>query len=179
MSSIKPTYIDSINGLPKPLTATANGQLLVGNNSSGNFDTAVITGTNGITVTNGPGTINVAATGTNAIRLAVTTGSQTITANNQTITPTTTLWMLTPSPSNPSSNFNAPAANPINFAGAVAGQCLTIMTTIGNLGSVTLTRGVGLALGAASRKLSGGGSLTLIYDGTQWVETAFLTAATL
>lgn len=93
---------------------------------------------------------------------------QNITANNQTILPTTSLHRL-----NPSGNFNAPASNPINFGGVTLGQLLLLTVPVGNAFGVTFTKGVGLSLGANSRKISGGGSMQLFYDGTQWVEMFF------
>ncbi len=54
----------AINGLP---AATANGQLLIGNTVSGSFDVNTLTQGTGISITNGQGTITIAATGGSAL----------------------------------------------------------------------------------------------------------------
>lgn len=65
----------------------------------------------------------------------------------------------------------------ILWPNAVVGQLLTII----NVGTqnVILSKGTTekLALGAATRTLGAGGSISLIYTGTVWIELNFLTAA--
>lgn len=94
--------------------------------------------------------------------------AQTITANGQTILPTSAYWRI-----NTAGNFNAGA---INYVGAVLGQTLFIQVPIGQLGSITFNKGANLALGSNTRKINAGGSLQLIYDGTRWIEMFFNTS---
>jgi hypothetical protein len=62
----------------------------------------------------------------------------------------------------------------INWASASAGTTLTIL----NVGAFTITFSQGtsykLQLAAASRALQSGGSLTLLFDGTNWIELSFV-----
>jgi len=93
---------------------------------------------------------------------------QTISANGQTVLPTSAYWRLLSS-----GNYNA---GNINYVGATLGQILFIQVPIGQAGSVTFNKGPNLALGSNTRKISSGGSLQLIYDGTRWIEMFFNTS---
>ena len=94
--------------------------------------------------------------------------AQTITANGQTILPTSAYWRI-----NTAGNFNAGA---INYVGAGLGQILFIQVPIGQAGSITFNKGAALALGSNTRKINAGGSLQLIYDGARWIEMFFNTS---
>ena len=96
---------------------------------------------------------------------------QTITANGQTILPTSAYWRL-----NTAGNFNA---GTINYVGATLGQILFIQVPLGQAGSVTFNKGPALALGSNTRKINAGGSLQLIYDGVHWLEMFFNTSTSL
>lgn len=67
----------------------------------------------------------------------------------------------------------------INWGSPVLGQVLILQLTLDSVGSLTLTRGLArkLSLGTGTRQLSAGGTISLMYDGTVWVETSF-TAST-
>lgn len=97
--------------------------------------------------------------------------AQTITANGQTILPTSAYWRL-----NSAGNFNA---GTINYVGAGIGQILFIQVPLDQAGSVTFNRTATLALGSNTRKVNAGGSLQLIYDGTHWIEMFFNTSTSL
>lgn len=67
----------------------------------------------------------------------------------------------------------------INWASASAGTTLTIL----NVGTFAITFSQGssykLQLAAASRALQSGGSLTLLFDGTNWIELSFVASTSL
>jgi len=70
-------------------------------------------------------------------------------------------------------SINLTSTPTINWAGAVAGQLL-VLHNVGapGTGHLTLDRGVGsaLALSNANQRIDEGGTMTLIYDGSKWIE---------
>jgi len=106
-----------------------------------------------------------------------TAAVQSITAAANTITPTTTFHRVT---NTTGGNISLTSTPTINFAGAVTGQLLIIQNVRTSNAHVTVSRGVaeGLALTNATRVLQEGGSLTLIFDGTVWVEVGYIVVTT-
>ncbi len=76
-------------------------------------------------------------------------------------------------------NYTLNSTPSVETDGFKAGDIVTIMNYAAN--TVTLSRGAGgpggtaLKLGAATRALGPGGSITLMFDGAVWVELTFVT----
>lgn len=104
-----------------------------------------------------------------------TSGIQSITSATTQITPTGSYHRITNTTGGNITLSTAQAS--INWVGAVAGQMLIIqMVVVAGLKNVVLSRGAAtkLALDGATASLSPGATITFIYDGTLWVETAFI-----
>ena len=101
---------------------------------------------------------------------------QVVSVDATTITPTTSYHRI-----NATANVTITNTPSINFANATTGSVLFIQVILGSVGSVTFNKGAAqrLALGANTRKLNAGGSLQLIYDGTNWIEMFFNTSTSL
>ena len=98
---------------------------------------------------------------------------QSITSTTTQISPTGSYHRITNTTGGNITLSNAQAS--INWTGAVAGQVLIIqMVVVPGIKNIVLTRGATtkLALDGAAVTLSPGASVTFIYDGTLWVETA-------
>lgn len=109
-----------------------------------------------------------------AIERLSTATTQTITATTDQLTPTTTLHRFQCNSTNYTLNVSQPS---VVWAGAVAGQQLVLQNVgVPGAGSLVLTRATATALklNAATRQIDEGGSITLIYDGTNWVEYTYL-----
>jgi len=100
--------------------------------------------------------------------------TQALTAVGNTITPVGGFLQLT---SNAAYVLNSTPM--IATANAKAGDVLTLLNS-NAADAITLTAGANAALklGAATRALGPDGSITLIFDGTDWVELNFLATAT-
>jgi len=118
-----------------------------------------------------------AAIGTVGTLVYQTAAVQSITAAGNTISPTTTLHRIT---NTTGGNITLTSTPQINWPGAVVGQLLIIENVRTSNAHVIVSRGVaeGLALTNATRVLQEGGSLTLIFDGTVWVEVGYIAATT-
>ena len=109
-----------------------------------------------------------------AIERLSTATTQTITATTDQFTPTTTLHRFQCNSTNYTLNVSQPS---IVWAGSVVGQRLVLQNVgVPGAGSLVLTRATATALklNAATRQVDEGGSITLIYDGTNWVEYTYL-----
>jgi hypothetical protein len=109
-----------------------------------------------------------------AIERLSTATTQTITATTDQLTPTTTLHRFQCNSTNYTLNVSQPS---VVWAGAVTGQQLVLQNVgVPGAGSLVLTRATATALklNAATRQIDEGGSITLIYDGTNWVEYTYL-----
>jgi hypothetical protein len=104
--------------------------------------------------------------------LILSTGPvQTISANTDQITPVAVFHRIQTNGVNHSLN----STPQINLPGAVIGQVLFIHNVDTTGRHVTLQRGVaeGLSLTSAGKKIEPGGTMTLVYTGSLWVEVAF------
>jgi len=105
-----------------------------------------------------------------AIERLATAAVQTITSATDQLTPTTTLHRIQCNGTNHTLSTTQPS---IVWAGAVTGQVLVLLN-VGTPGSghFKLTRGTTtqLQLAANTQQIDEGGSITLVYDGTNWVE---------
>ena len=102
-------------------------------------------------------------------------GIQSITSSTTQITPTASYHKITNTTGGNITLSSAQAS--INWPGATVGQVLIVhMVVVAGIKNVVLTRGATtkLALDGAAATLSPGASITFIYDGTLWVETAFM-----
>lgn len=99
---------------------------------------------------------------------------QSITSASTAFTPTTTLHRFTTD-----ANYSMTATPTISWPGAVLGQVVILMN-VGATFHATINRGVGtaLSLSSASPKIDPGGSMTLLYNGSVWVEIAHTQATT-
>jgi len=117
----------------------------------------------------GGGQVDVVATGTLGTLTFELGPIQDIDAVTDPFLPTTTAHRFTVT----GGNYTLTSTPTINWPGAVAGQIVVLMN-VNPSGSnhVILNRGVaeGLRLSNASRKLDPGGSMTLMYIGSVWVE---------
>lgn len=117
----------------------------------------------------GGGQVDVVATGTIGTLTFDLGAIQDIDAATDQFLPTTTVHRFTVT----GGNYTLTSTPTINWPGAVAGQMLVLMN-VNPAGSnhVILNRGVGeaLSLSNANKKLDPGGSMTLMYNGSVWVE---------
>ena len=105
-----------------------------------------------------------------AIERLATSAVQTITSSTNQLTPTTTLHRIQ---CNGTNQTLSTAQASIVWAGAVAGQVLVLQNVgVPGAGHLKLTRGTTTALSLASnlQQIDEGGTITLVYDGTNWVE---------
>ena len=112
-----------------------------------------------------------------AIERLSTATTQTISATTDQLAPTTTLHRFQCNSTNYTLNVSQPS---VVWAGSVAGQQLVLQNVgVPGAGSLILTRATAtnLKLNTATRQIDEGGSLTLVYDGTNWVEYTY-TAST-
>lgn len=112
-----------------------------------------------------------------AIERLSTATTQTISATTDQLAPTTTLHRFQCNSTNYTLNVSQPS---VVWASSVAGQQLILQNVgVPGAGSLILTRATAtnLKLNAATRQIDEGGSLTLVYDGTNWVEYTY-TAST-
>ena len=110
-----------------------------------------------------------------AIERFSTAAVQTITSNTDQITPTTTLHRVQCNGTNRILSTTQPS---IVWAGAVTGQVLVLLNVgIPGSGNLRVTRGTATQLKMANntRQVDEGGSMTLVYDGTNWVEYTHIT----
>lgn len=102
--------------------------------------------------------------------------AQAITAPSNQIVANTSLVVLSNTSGSTVTLTSSPVINcPVP---CVTGQVLLIFNSRASTNTVTIPRGVasGIALGTASRQLTPGAVLSLVFDGTYWIETAFATA---
>lgn len=100
-------------------------------------------------------------------------GIQNIPSNATVITPTTTFHRFTVS----GGNHSLTATPTINWPGAVAGQVLILNNVSAAGGShIQLNRGAAtrLSLSNANKQINPGGTMTLVYNGTNWVEVTHI-----
>lgn len=105
-----------------------------------------------------------------AIERLATAAIQTITSSTDQLTPTTTLHRIQCNGTNYTLSTTQPS---IVWAGAVTGQVLVLLNVgAPGSGNFKLTRGTAtqLKLYGNTQQVDEGGSITLIYDGTNWVE---------
>jgi hypothetical protein len=73
---------------------------------------------------------------------------------------------------NPNADYTL-TSNP-SVSDGVSGQMLTITTANNEASTVTLTDGLGVQLGAASRAIGPLDVLVLLYNGTDWIEVSYI-----
>ena len=85
-----------------------------------------------------------------------------------------TVAALTPVVVLAAESSTADTVDTLTVTGARAGDLVTLVADAGD--TITIDD-ANIDLGAATRAIAPGGSLVLRFDGTSWVEVAFLTAA--
>ncbi|MCK6471299.1 MAG: hypothetical protein L6R28_06095 [Planctomycetes bacterium] len=151
-------------------------------------DIVSITGTTGLTIaTNtGGGADNLALTGDDNVNITATTGTLALSGStgitsNRTITGSVAKASATPALTATPDVTNltlvevdSAGATPLtvtNLTGGVKGQVVVVVNVDAGAGTVDFADGGNFELSGA-RSLTPGDTLTLIFDGTQWLELA-------
>ena len=173
-AEFKPTSISlgDYTGSPSPcvLTGFPSLDLQLANELLINSDA----GTSGyVFTTRGPGQPPVWANPLSANFVLGTGAIQDLVADTDAITPVAPLHRVTAS----LGNRSLTATPTINFPGAVLGQTI-IIQNVDPANHVILNQGAAtkLALSNSTSKLDPGGTVFLVFDGTNWVEVAHVTA---
>lgn len=207
MASVKPLVTSTANGLPQPLPAPSNGQVLIGDGTG--YTVAALTSGSGVNVGNGPGSISVGLTnvgtpGTYGSAATIPSftvdaqGRMTAAASNtprfgilsyapatQVLTgaanqlSVTTSYLIGSNTTGVAINLTS-TPTIVPSPAAVIGQILIFQNSRSSNANVTLNRGLtyGFAFANATRQLVPGATVTLLWDGTVWVETATQAAVT-
>jgi hypothetical protein len=156
-------------------TTYTNGQLLIGNTTGGTLARTTLTAGSGVTITNGAGTITIAATGSGTVTSVGGTGTVNGLSLSGTVTTSgnLTLGGTLSSIANAAltnSSVTVSAGSGMSGGGAVA---LGSSITLTNAGVTSVTAGTGISVSAST----GGVTITSTAGGTSMLFGAFSSSA--